>query len=127
MPLSRGIAADVGKPVTQGAAEVRRTAELLRRAAALPALTASRAGPESAFRRVPLGVVAAITPWNNPLAIPWGKIGPALAFGNTVVWKPAPAATNLADTVFGARARCRTSGGRRSPRRGRPSRRRRPS
>jgi len=38
---------------------------------------------------VPVGVVAAITPWNFPLAIPVWKIAPALAFGNTVVWKPA--------------------------------------
>ena len=40
-------------------------------------------------RREPLGVVLAITPWNFPIAIPAWKIAPALAFGNTVVWKPA--------------------------------------
>lgn len=39
--------------------------------------------------REPLGVVAAITPWNFPIAIPTWKIAPALAFGNTVVLKPA--------------------------------------
>lgn len=39
--------------------------------------------------REPLGVVAAITPWNFPIAIPAWKIAPALAFGNTVVFKPA--------------------------------------
>ena len=39
--------------------------------------------------RVPLGVVAAITPWNFPLAIPSWKLGPALVAGNTVVFKPA--------------------------------------
>jgi len=38
--------------------------------------------------RVPLGVVAAITPWNFPVAIPLWKIAPALVYGNTVVWKP---------------------------------------
>lgn len=38
--------------------------------------------------RVPLGVVAAITPWNFPVAIPIWKIAPALVYGNTVVWKP---------------------------------------
>lgn len=36
----------------------------------------------------PVGVVAAITPWNFPIAIPAWKIAPALAFGNAVVWKP---------------------------------------
>lgn len=38
--------------------------------------------------RVPLGVVAAITPWNFPVAIPLWKIAPALVYGNIVVWKP---------------------------------------
>jgi aldehyde dehydrogenase (NAD+) len=33
--------------------------------------------------------VAAITPWNFPIAIPAWKLAPALAYGNTVVWKPA--------------------------------------
>jgi alpha-ketoglutaric semialdehyde dehydrogenase len=40
-------------------------------------------------RREPLGVVVAITPFNFPFAIPAWKIAPALAYGNTVVWKPA--------------------------------------
>ena len=42
-------------------------------------------------RREPLGVVAAITPWNFPIAIPAWKIAPALAYGNAVVFKPASA------------------------------------
>ncbi|MBN9391482.1 MAG: aldehyde dehydrogenase family protein [Chloroflexi bacterium] len=40
-------------------------------------------------RREALGVVALITPWNFPIAIPSWKIAPALAYGNTVVFKPA--------------------------------------
>ncbi|MCW1959623.1 MAG: aldehyde dehydrogenase, partial [Mycobacterium sp.] len=40
--------------------------------------------------REPIGVVAAITPWNFPHQINLAKIGPALAAGNTVVLKPAP-------------------------------------
>ncbi len=39
--------------------------------------------------RVPLGVVAAITPWSFPLAIASGKLASALVAGNTVVFKPA--------------------------------------
>jgi acyl-CoA reductase-like NAD-dependent aldehyde dehydrogenase len=39
--------------------------------------------------RHPLGVVALITPWNYPIAIPAWKIAPALAYGNAVVFKPA--------------------------------------
>lgn len=39
--------------------------------------------------RVPLGVVGLITPWNFPVAIPTWKMAPALAYGNTVLLKPA--------------------------------------
>lgn len=39
--------------------------------------------------RVPVGVIALITPWNFPVAIPAWKVAPALAYGNTVVFKPA--------------------------------------
>ncbi|HWQ13234.1 MAG TPA: aldehyde dehydrogenase family protein [Roseiflexaceae bacterium] len=41
--------------------------------------------------KVPLGVVAIITPWNFPLAIPAWKMAPALVMGNAVVFKPASA------------------------------------
>ena len=41
------------------------------------------------FQRVPIGVVAAITPFNDPLNLVAHKVGPALAGGNTVVLKPA--------------------------------------
>jgi aldehyde dehydrogenase (NAD+) len=39
--------------------------------------------------RVPLGVIGVISPWNFPVAIPVWKMAPALAYGNTVVLKPA--------------------------------------
>lgn len=39
-------------------------------------------------RQEPLGVVAAITPWNSPLMLATWKLAPALAAGNTIVWKP---------------------------------------
>ncbi len=39
-------------------------------------------------REEPLGVVAAITAWNSPLMLATWKLAPALAAGNTVVWKP---------------------------------------
>jgi len=45
-------------------------------------------GATSYVRREPLGVVAAITPWNYPLNMATWKLGPALAAGNTVVLKP---------------------------------------
>src|SRR5437763_3589313 len=40
--------------------------------------------------RKPMGVVAAITPWNFPLVLASWKIGPALRAGNTIVLKPSP-------------------------------------
>jgi acyl-CoA reductase-like NAD-dependent aldehyde dehydrogenase/nicotinamidase-related amidase len=93
--LARQMAREVGKPVALGRAEVRRAAELLR--AAGPAdEDPAPAGAASRARRRPLGVVALVTPWNNPVAIPAGKIGAALAWGNGAVWKPAPAATRVA-------------------------------
>ncbi|WP_235886178.1 aldehyde dehydrogenase family protein [Paenibacillus cymbidii] len=43
--------------------------------------------------QAPLGVVALITPWNFPVAIPLWKLAPALVYGNTAVLKPAEEAT----------------------------------
>ena len=40
--------------------------------------------------KVPRGVVAAIVPWNAPMGLTMGKVGPALATGNTIVVKPSP-------------------------------------
>jgi aldehyde dehydrogenase (NAD+) len=48
-----------------------------------------RPGMTVEMTREPLGVVGLITPWNFPIAIPAWKIAPALAYGNTVVIKPA--------------------------------------
>ncbi len=46
------------------------------------------AGHTSMIRRDPIGVVASIAPWNYPLMMAAWKIAPALAAGNTVVFKP---------------------------------------
>ena len=51
-------------------------------------LPSPRQGVASVARRVPLGVIAAISPWNFPFITPIRKIVPALAAGNTVVFKP---------------------------------------
>src|SRR5204863_161807 len=50
--------------------------------------------------RTPLGVVAAITPWNFPMILAANKIGPALVAGNTMVLKPAPT-TPLTSLLMG--------------------------
>jgi acyl-CoA reductase-like NAD-dependent aldehyde dehydrogenase/nicotinamidase-related amidase len=99
--LAEQMAREIGKPVTYGKAEVFRTAALLKdltRRADDPLEV--NCGPDSIVRRRPLGVVAIVSPWNNPLAIPIGKIAPALFYGNTVVWKPAPAGSSIAIKVM---------------------------
>ena len=51
-------------------------------------------------REEPLGVIAAITPWNSPLMLATWKLAPALAAGNTVVWKPSEF-SSVSALVFG--------------------------
>jgi aldehyde dehydrogenase (NAD+) len=53
------------------------------------AVPSVRPGVDVTITREPLGVVGLICPWNFPIAIPAWKMAPALAFGNTVVFKPA--------------------------------------
>ncbi|MEV4315462.1 aldehyde dehydrogenase family protein [Actinocrispum sp. NPDC049592] len=48
-----------------------------------------KAGKLSLSRAVPLGVIGLITPWNYPMNLAMRAVAPALAFGNTVVLKPA--------------------------------------
>ena len=52
-------------------------------------ISSIRPGIEAEVRREALGVIGIIAPWNFPIAIPAWKIAPALAYGNTVVFKPA--------------------------------------
>ena len=87
---------NTGKPVLQVAqAELPAIVDCLRffAGAARAAQTAAAGeyldGHTSMVRRAPLGVVAAITPWNYPLMMAIWKVAPALAAGNTVVLKPA--------------------------------------
>src|SRR5260370_39668728 len=59
-------------------------------AASQEEVRAGMLGKKSLIRREPIGVVAAIVPWNVPQAISFLKLGPALAAGHTVVLEPAP-------------------------------------
>jgi len=52
-------------------------------------LPSDRKGVVSVANRIPLGVVAAIAPWNFPFLTPLRKVMPALVAGNTVIFKPA--------------------------------------
>lgn len=86
---------DVGKPITLAhAVDVTNAANDYEHFAALAHCLdgAVRDTPMNALayvRRRPIGVVAAITPYNFPLILAGSKIAPALAAGNTVVHKPA--------------------------------------
>jgi alpha-ketoglutaric semialdehyde dehydrogenase len=90
------IAEAARKPAAYARAEAERSVALVRAASRTEVLELP-CGARSRLRYVPLGVVAAITPWNNPAAIAFGKIAPALAYGNTVVLKPSPLAGAVAD------------------------------
>jgi aldehyde dehydrogenase (NAD+) len=84
-----------GKTLAESRGEALVSAETFRYQAGLAKTSTERIFPSNnpgeTIRtvRVPLGVVGVITPWNFPILIPAWKIAPALASGNTVVWKPA--------------------------------------
>ncbi|MDQ2622616.1 MAG: aldehyde dehydrogenase family protein, partial [Actinomycetota bacterium] len=94
--------ADIGKARPDSEAEVGRSAAIFRYFAGEltqpDGETYPSADPSTLLltREQPVGVVCAITPWNFPFAIPAWKIAPAIAFGNTLVWKPAEAASGSA-------------------------------
>jgi acyl-CoA reductase-like NAD-dependent aldehyde dehydrogenase len=84
---------NVGKPITDSLGEVSMVVEVLHfyagaidkhRGATIPVI-----GGVDLTWNEPLGVVAAIVPWNFPLTITSWKVGPSLACGNTVIVKPA--------------------------------------
>ncbi len=89
------LAREEGKTLAEGIGETLRAAQIfdffagetLRLAGEI--LPSTRPGLEVEIGREPLGVIGIITPWNFPIAIPAWKIAPALAYGNSVVFKPA--------------------------------------
>ena len=93
--LGRLLSREEGKTLAEGIGEATRAGqifdffagEILR----LPGekFASVRPNIDIEVTREPLGVVGIIAPWNFPLAIPSWKIAPALAYGNTVVFKPA--------------------------------------
>ncbi|WEK05261.1 MAG: aldehyde dehydrogenase family protein [Candidatus Devosia phytovorans] len=93
--LGELLSREEGKTLPEGIGEVTRAAqifdffagEVLRLAGEV--LPSVRPGVGVEITREPIGVIGIITPWNFPIAIPTWKIAPALAYGNTVVIKPA--------------------------------------
>lgn len=107
--LGRLLSQEEGKPFAEGRGEVYRSgqffqyfaAEVLRQMGDLA--DSVRPGVTVEVSREAIGVVTIISPWNFPIATAAWKIAPALAFGNSVIWKPAnltPAsAVALADII----------------------------
>jgi len=97
---------DVGKPLRSARKELRSAAEKFRLYAGAGRAMGSVAAGEylpgvtSFVRREPIGVVAALAPWNYPLGVGAWKIAPALMAGNTVILKPSPE-TPLSTMLFG--------------------------
>jgi alpha-ketoglutaric semialdehyde dehydrogenase len=93
--LAELMAREVGKPMSESRAEVTRAANIFRYYGSegwrMPGVAppSTRPGVQISSIREPLGVVALITPWNFPLAIPAWKMAPALICGNAIVIKPA--------------------------------------
>lgn len=104
--IAQLISADVGKPIRMARFEARRAADFIGACAAavldlggtvVPVdAAAAGAGHFGFTRKVPYGVVAAITPFNAPANLLVQKVAPAIAAGNAVVVKPAPAGTRTA-------------------------------
>ena len=93
--LGRLLSREEGKTLPEGIGEAARAGHIFKFFAGevlrltgdkLPSV---RPGIDVEVTREPVGVVGLITPWNFPIAIPAWKIAPALAYGNTVVFKPA--------------------------------------
>ena len=100
--LARLLTSEQGKPLAESQREVGGMAAFFRFCSTLdfsPRETVDRSGRQLEFVRKPLGVVAAIIPWNFPLMTIAFKMPFALLAGNTVVVKPAPT-TPLSTLLF---------------------------
>ncbi|MBA2519469.1 MAG: aldehyde dehydrogenase family protein [Chloroflexia bacterium] len=93
--VGRDLTREEGKTLKEGIGETGRAVQILRYFAGEAQQPTGEHYPSASITTLlytmdePLGVVGIITPWNFPIAIPAWKIAPALAFGNTVVLKPA--------------------------------------
>ncbi|MCC7375271.1 MAG: aldehyde dehydrogenase family protein [Verrucomicrobiales bacterium] len=99
--LAELLTREEGKTVAEATGEVQRAIDIFRFYGGVSYTLGGQTLPHDLpgnflfTRREPLGVVALITPWNFPVAIPTWKLVPALLCGNAVVLKPASAAPAL--------------------------------
>ncbi len=114
--LALALSSESGKPIREARAEVERAAQTLlfsaeearRLCGEVVPMEASPAGKGhwAMTLREPVGVVAAITPFNFPLNLAMHKIGPAIAAGNAIVHKPASATPVTALMMAGLFEEC---------------------
>ena len=103
--IARAITLENGKPLAQSLGEMAMTVDHLRWFAEEARRAYGRVVPNQVdgkrhlVIKTPMGVVAAISPWNFPLVLAVRKIAPALAAGNTVILKPA-SATPVCSMLF---------------------------
>ena len=101
--FARLLTQEQGKPLPMAMWEVGGTAAGLKYFASLDLpekILKDDAESKIILQHAPLGVVAAITPWNFPLILLSIKVGPGLVAGNTMICKPAPT-TPLTTLLFG--------------------------
>lgn len=101
--FKRLLTSEQGKPHADAEGEILGAGLWLKGAATLElpvVVNEDSAERYSETRRVPLGVVGAIAPWNFPMVLAMFKVGPALLAGNTMVLKPSPF-TPLSTLKFG--------------------------
>jgi aldehyde dehydrogenase (NAD+) len=102
--IARQMTAEMGKVLVEARGDVQEAIDMGHYIAAFGRLPngslvpSERADVFCAAKRVPIGVVGMITPWNFPIAIPSWKMFPALLAGNTIVFKPAEDTPGLAAT-----------------------------
>ncbi|MFZ1890336.1 MAG: aldehyde dehydrogenase family protein [Candidatus Binataceae bacterium] len=91
--LARTLTQEQGKPLAKAQGEIAGASIWASYTASLQIpneVIQDNAAGKIEIRRKPIGVVAAITPWNYPLMLAMWKIAPALLAGNTIVLKPSP-------------------------------------
>jgi acyl-CoA reductase-like NAD-dependent aldehyde dehydrogenase len=101
--FARLLTEEQGKPLAHAAGEVSHSIDVIRYFSSLDLplqVIKEDEGQKIVRQHTPLGVVAAITPWNFPVILLMMKVAPALLAGNTVVIKPAPT-TPLTTLRFG--------------------------
>jgi 2,5-dioxopentanoate dehydrogenase len=100
--LAELLTREEGKTLAESAGEVQRAIDIFRFFGGLSYVLGGQTIPHDLpgnllyTVRQPIGVVALITPWNFPIAIPTWKLAPALVCGNAVVMKPASQAPGMA-------------------------------